>query len=208
MKILGIVGSMRRERHTQTLVTRVVEHLREQIPTLTYEVLHITDLTVGPCRVTCQSFCAANPYRCTLADDVASVLAKMIAADAVILGAPLYFRGPPTKFQSLIERIIGMFFSLEAAGSAPGPSPLRGKPCALVGVAEYTNPLQVLEYLHDFANLVGMQTVRVPYLPYLGVGGQGDIANDRIFKPFDRCREAADALAQALGSAAFAETTP
>ncbi|MDD2716241.1 MAG: flavodoxin family protein [Candidatus Wallbacteria bacterium] len=193
MRILGIVGSMRRDKYTNLLVNQVISEIREIEPS-TFEIIQVSDLDVSPCRVVCSSFCAGHPYECSIKDDVAGVLQKIELADALVIGAPLYFRGPPTKFQALIERIIALFFSLESAGTRGIEAGFKNKPCGLVGVAEYTNPLQVLEYLHDFANLLGMKTVKVPRLPYLGVGGQGDVRSDKIFNPFERSKELAEAL--------------
>jgi len=35
-------------------------------------------------------------------------------------------------------------------------SPLKGKPCGLIGVAQYSNPHQILEYLFDFCTVLKM----------------------------------------------------
>jgi len=161
---------------------------------MTSRVIQITDTNIQPCRVTCSSYCATNNYECSINDDVNNILLQMIQADVVIIGTPLYFRAPPAKFHTLIERLISIFFFKESQGIGQEKSPLQGKPCGLIGVAEYSNPHQVLEYLHDFCMLLHMNPVRIQRFPYLGVAGQGNVKQDVIFKPFERAKELAESI--------------
>ncbi len=194
MQILGIVGSMRKNKHTHTLVHQVINDMQLINPGIAADVIHIADQTIQPCRVVCSNYCTHNPYQCSLSDDVPEILAQMIQADALIIGAPLYFRGPPAKFQALAERLVSMFFFNETQGDGNAESPLSGKPCALVGTAEYSNPHQILEYLHDFCTVLGMRPVRLKRFPYLGVAGQGDVHRDVTFNPFERSKDLAEAI--------------
>jgi len=126
------------------------------------------------------------------------VLSRMMEADAVLLGAPQYFRGPPAGFHAMIERMQSMAFFHEAAGHPYEASPLADKPCGLVAVAEYTNPHAILEYLHDFALLLKMRPIELPTFPYLGVGGHGELEQDTIFRPLGQARELAARLVAAV----------
>jgi len=56
--------------------------------------------TIHPCRVVYSNYCSNNPYQCSISDDAVEILQRMIKADALIIGAPLYFRAPPAKFQA------------------------------------------------------------------------------------------------------------
>jgi multimeric flavodoxin WrbA len=197
MHILAIIGSMRKNGHTHTLINHVLDAMRELGPDLVTDIVHVADKTLHPCRVTCSRYCTTHPYQCAVADDVPAILQQMIAADAVLLGAPLYFRGPPAKFQALAERLISLFFFHETQGEDRVVSPLKDKPCGLVGVAEYANPHQILEYLHDFCTVLKMRPLVLDRFPYLGVAGQDDLMNDEIFHPFARSRDLAEALINA-----------
>ncbi len=200
MRVFGIVGSMRSNRHTTTLVRRVAEAMESVSPDLEVEVIQAAERTFAPCQVTCSPYCSSHPYRCVTADDVGSVLERMIEADAVILGAPQYFRAPPAHFHAFIERVQSMFFFHETAKAARTPSPLAGIPCGFVAVAEYSNPHGILEYLHDFSTLVGMRPVLLDSFPYLGVGSHGDPEDDNLFRPHERVRELGIALARAAAA--------
>jgi multimeric flavodoxin WrbA len=124
----------------------------------------------------------------------------MCEADAIVIGAPLYFRAPPSGFHTVVERIQSMAFFHETIGDATSPSPLAGVPCGLVAVAEYSNPHGILEYLHDFVTLMQMRPIQLGAFPYLGVGAHGDPAADEIFRPFDRAAELGRSLVEAVQS--------
>ena len=194
MQILGIVGSMRKNRHTDTLVNQVIGDMKRIDPGIVADILYIADATIHPCRVVCSNYCSNHPYQCSISDDATAILQRIIEADALLIGAPLYFRAPPARFQALIERLISMFFFHETQGSGDDESPLKGKPCGLIAVAEYSNPHQILEYLHDFCTVLKMRPVVLERFPYLGVAGQGDVHRDTVFKPFERSKDLASAI--------------
>lgn len=76
--------------------------------------------------------------------------------------------------------------------------PIAWKPCGLVGVAEYSNPHQILEYLHDFCTVLKMRPALLDKFPYLGVAGQGDVEHDAIFNPLARAKDLTVGLMGAL----------
>jgi multimeric flavodoxin WrbA len=194
MQILGIVGSMRKNRHTNTLVNQVISDMKLIDSDVVANVIYTADKTIHPCRVVCSNYCSNNPYPCSISVDVVEILQMMIKTDALIIGAPLYFRAPPAKFQAFIERLISIFFFFETQGKEIEESPLKGKPCGLIGVAEYSNPHQILEYLFDFCTVLKMKPVVLGKFPYMGVAGQGDVNEDAVFNPFERSKDLADAL--------------
>ena len=74
MKILGIVGSMRKNRFTNTLVERVIAEIEALNPPSDSEIVYTADLQIRPCRVVCSAFCIKHPYRCSIDDDLSDVL--------------------------------------------------------------------------------------------------------------------------------------
>jgi len=107
--------------------------------------------TIHPCRVVCSNYCSNNPYQCSISDDAVEILQMMIKADVLIIGAPLYFRAPPAKFQAFIERLISIFFFFETQGDEVEESPLKGKPCGLIGVAYIRTPTRYLNTCLTYA---------------------------------------------------------
>jgi len=192
---------MRKKQNTETLVQRVISEMALVDATVTSDVIYTPDLDCQLCRVVChEANCSAHPFRCSIADDVMNVLDRMQEADAIVIGAPHYFRGPPAGFYAMIERMQSMAFFYEAAGHSHEGSPLANKPCGLIAVAEYSNPHVVLEYLHDFCLLLKMRPIELPSFPYLGVGGHGELPKDEIFHPFARSKELAERLVAAARS--------
>jgi multimeric flavodoxin WrbA len=198
MRVLGIVGSMRKNRNTNTLVNQVIHNMKLIDSSLQADIIYTADKTIQPCRVVCSNYCSHNPYQCSISDDVPEILHQMKDADALILGAPLYFRTPPAKFHILIERLIAMFFFYETNGTGDEQSPLQEKPCGLIGVAGYSNPHQILEYLFDFCTVLKMKPVLLKRFPYLGVAGQGNVNEDVVFNPFKRSKDLAHGIVREM----------
>jgi multimeric flavodoxin WrbA len=198
MKLLAIVGSMRKDKYTNMLVNSLINDIKEIEKNIESEIIYICDKEITNCRVTCSNYCISRNYECSIKDDVADILEKMISTDALIIGAPLYFRTPPAIFHTFAERLVALFFNKECQGSNAEESPLFGKPTALIGMAEYSNPSQILEYLNDFCNILKMNAVKIGKFPYIGVGGQGDVTGDKIFNPLESSKEMAVALVNSV----------
>ena len=64
----------------------------------------------------------------------------------------------------------------------------------MIGMVEYSNPHQILEYLFDFCTVLKKRPVVLEKFPYLGVAGQGDVNEDVVFNLFERSKDLADAL--------------
>ena len=196
MNILTINGSMRKNKNTFEICEALVKLMIESNDNIHNETIYIADMDIANCKVHCSGYCIKEKYKCCIDDDFSIILDRMINADALIIGAPLYFRAPPAKFHTFAERMISMFFYNE--NQSEERSPLYGKPCALIGLTQYSSPTQILEYLNDFAHLLKMEPVSLKQFPYLGIGGQGDIHNDQIFSPFECAKEMAESLVGAV----------
>lgn len=195
MKIVSINGSMGPRNETEVLINEVVRQVREHMPQAEHKSLSVRELAILPCEMECSDYCAQSNFTCRLEDDLNGVLSDMEAADVVIIGAPLYFRVPSAKFHMLAERLISIFYNRERSGGMENVhSPLYNKPCVLIGVAEYTSPNHVLEYLQEFCHVLKMRPVMLPRFPYLGIGAQGALETDRMFQPMDRARDMGDAV--------------
>lgn len=198
MKLLGIVGSMRKNRCTNTLVLHCIDSVRKLSPEVESEILYTLDYKIDPCAVTCSRFCSDHPFKCTHEkDDLQKIMAKMIEADALIIGAPLYVKAPPAHFHTFVEKMTSLFYFNECS-ELSSISPLNEKPCGLVAVAEYSNPYSILEYLQDFCLLLKMRPLTLKSFPYLGVAGQGDLTKDQVFKPFRQSELLAQLMVEAL----------
>lgn len=99
--ILGLVGSPRRGGNTDVLVSAMLDAAREQGAAV--ESLYLNDLTIREC-TGCHACWAGKP--CPLDDDMLAVYPKIVAADAVIFGTPVYWYGPTALMKACIDRLV------------------------------------------------------------------------------------------------------
>lgn len=87
----------------------------------TRELIRLTDLKIEPCRACYR--CLEPGSRCVMKDDFNFVLDKIIEADGLVIGLPVYVLGPHGYYKMLNDRLLG-------AGNITAHT--RGKPCVLV----------------------------------------------------------------------------
>ncbi len=194
MQVVTISGSQRKKGFTNRLVSLVLDEMEQLCPDMVTNMVQASSLRLNPCKVDCGQLCKKNHFCCTQDDDVMSVVEKLAGADAVILASPLYIK-IPSAFNMLLERLVALCFSAETA--ATGSSVFDGKVCGLVAMAEYTDPQEILRHMHDVALVLKMEPVHLKTYPYLGVGGIGNLDEQKSMgplKPFAQAKLLARAL--------------
>ncbi len=129
MKVLGIVGSMRKEGNTGQLVEAVLGAVKETKPKIRTQIVNLSALEIGPCQG-CYDVCAKSPYKCVVKDDFQGLLQKMEDADGIVLGAPLYFP-VPSRVVALCERLVCLAYFHDMRGHK-GTHLFEDKPCAFI----------------------------------------------------------------------------
>ncbi|HMK54098.1 MAG TPA: flavodoxin family protein [Methanobacteriaceae archaeon] len=99
VKIIGIVGSPRKNGNTQGLVEVALESAKEAGTIV--ELIKLSDLEIEPC-IAC-NICK-DTGECAIYDDVRVVLEKMSEADGIILGSPVYFGSITSQLKMLMDR--------------------------------------------------------------------------------------------------------
>ncbi|MGQ9513731.1 MAG: flavodoxin family protein [Thermoproteota archaeon] len=102
---LGISGSPRKEGNTDILVKMVLEELRNR--KLKTEFIRIADYRIRHCEG-CRE-CMRTGECAIKDDDFAIVLKKIEDFPLIILGAPVYWNGPPGVLKDLIDRTHGFY---------------------------------------------------------------------------------------------------
>lgn len=99
IKILGIVGSPRVGGNTELLVAEALMAAEEDGAEA--ELLRLADKEVKPCDacLTCK-----ETKECRIDDDFQPIFDKMVAADGIILGSPVYFGSASPQIKALIDR--------------------------------------------------------------------------------------------------------
>lgn len=185
MKILGIVGSMRRKGNTNFLVREVLKSAKTINPQIETEILQISELKIESCRA-CYELCSKEPYKCIIEDDLEKVFKVMKSADGIVIGSPLYF-GVPSRLTALLERLVCLSYFYEMRGFSK-PHPLTDKPCGLIAVTGGDSPMPVLERLLNFVLAMRMRPIMLKAYPYLGVDGIGNVKEDEDLKPIENAK--------------------
>lgn len=106
MKVLGIATTPRKGGNSQALVEHVLAGAKASGATT--ELVRISDLEIKPC-LGCNS--CKRTGSCVQKDDFAGLVQKMVAADAVVLGSPLYWGRLNAQAYPLIDRCYSLLKS-------------------------------------------------------------------------------------------------
>ncbi|BDZ68840.1 flavodoxin family protein [Methanobacterium ferruginis] len=99
VKIIGIVGSPRKDGNTDYLVKEALQ-AAEDIGVET-EIVNLAGAEIEPC-VACD-ICKATG-ECAIYDDVPGILSKLVDSQGFIMGSPVYFGNVTSQLKMLIDR--------------------------------------------------------------------------------------------------------
>jgi multimeric flavodoxin WrbA len=106
MKILAFNGSPRKKWNTATLLNKALEGAASKGATT--EMIHLYDLNYKGCIscFACKLKGGESYGRCAVKDELTPVLSKIVEADAIILGSPIYFARVTGEMRSFMERLL------------------------------------------------------------------------------------------------------
>jgi len=99
VKILGVMGSPRIGGNTDVLMDRALAGAKDAGADV--EKIVLDRLDINPCR-DCEG-CEADG-QCAQADDMIPLYDKILQADGLILGTPIYWWGPTAQMKAFIDR--------------------------------------------------------------------------------------------------------
>lgn len=103
MVVLAIVGSFRKGGNTDLVIDRILAGAKSRGAQT--EKIYVDDLNFG----SCQGCYECRPTGiCRQVDDVAEVKAKIDAADAVVIGSPVYGNYMTGQLKLLLDRLMGI----------------------------------------------------------------------------------------------------
>jgi multimeric flavodoxin WrbA len=102
MKVIAFNGSPRKDGNTSILIHHVFSELEKQ--GIETDLVQLSEKEIHGC-IACYK-CSQNPNRhCAVKSDAANeYIDKMLAADGIILGSPVYFQGVTPEMKALIDR--------------------------------------------------------------------------------------------------------
>jgi len=117
---IAICGSPRKDGNTEHLLRHCLERLASRGATV--ELLPLRDKRIEPCRG-CSTCARRKDGSCGIeGDDFPPLLARMRAADAIVVGSPVYFGSATPQLMALLDRAgyvsrqNGGFFSRKLGG--------------------------------------------------------------------------------------------
>ena len=99
MKVLGIMGSPRRQSNTEMLLDKALEGAKEAGAEV--EKVLISKLKISPCLEIYACFKDGN---CTIKDDMQPLYKKLLEADHIIFASPIFFYGVTSQAKAVIDR--------------------------------------------------------------------------------------------------------
>ncbi|MBM3285653.1 MAG: flavodoxin family protein [Candidatus Aminicenantes bacterium] len=102
MKVVGFNGSPRKDGNTSILIRRVFHELEKQ--GIETELVQLSETEVRGC-IACYQCIKNKDRRCGVKKDAANeCIEKMLAAEGMILGSPVYFNDVTPEMKALIDR--------------------------------------------------------------------------------------------------------
>ena len=102
MKVLGINGSARKDGNTAILLETVFSELEKY--GIETEMVQLAGSHIHGCKA-CMGCFRNKDRKCVTDDDIFNdIFAKMVEADGIILGSPVYFTDVTAEMKALIDR--------------------------------------------------------------------------------------------------------
>jgi multimeric flavodoxin WrbA len=174
MQVLAIIGSPRKNGNTDILVSRIVEGAKASGAEV--ETVRLGEISIRECDGCHACWRGRDGSK---DDDMRRLYPRIVAADAIVLGTPVYWYGPTALMKAFIDRFV--YFNSEA-----NRAQIRGKKAAVAVVLEEDKQATWQPVLDFFANSLGY--LEMPLAGTIVVPGVGEKGAVRA-KP-DRLDEA------------------
>jgi multimeric flavodoxin WrbA len=111
VKILGIVGSPRKRSHTALLMKEALKGAASMSEVET-EIINLAEMNIQPCighsdPRTGEDQCVVG---CKIKDDMQEIYPKLLEADGIVIGTPVYFGNVTGKLKNLMDRCSAIKF--------------------------------------------------------------------------------------------------
>jgi multimeric flavodoxin WrbA len=101
MKIIGFIGSSRKEGNTAWIVNKILENAKEQGAQI--QSFNFSELDIKPCQG-CLS-CHKGDQVCVIKDDMQKLYDALITAGALVLGSPVYMGQMSAQAKIFTDRL-------------------------------------------------------------------------------------------------------
>jgi len=102
VKVLGIIGSPRPGGNSDVVVSEVLRGAESQGAEV--EKVYLNDLNIRGCQACDVCKHGSGYVGCIQDDDMFDLYEKLIAADAIVIGCPIYCFGPSAQAKAFVDR--------------------------------------------------------------------------------------------------------
>ncbi|MFX1265626.1 MAG: flavodoxin family protein [Promethearchaeota archaeon] len=153
MKVIGIVCSNRKGGNTEILVREALSGARESGADT--DLLRISEVEITPCD---GCMICHQSGECKIKDDMQEVYEKLLTAEGIILGSPVYFWSVSGQAKTLMDRTYALRYPHHK---------LKGKVCGAVVATGRRGSVNALSAINNF--FLGHDMV----VTGLGISGYG-----------------------------------
>ena len=175
MKILAISGSPRKQGNTEILLNEVLKGASTKGAEV--ELYSVSGKTIGPCDA---CFSCRKTGKCCIDDDMQDLYEKLLEADGIIFGTPIYLYALTAQTKAIMDRTFSLNHDQTALANKIG------------GVVVVAGSLGLLDAMKDiYFYFVSMQMLPANYVAAYG-NSKGEVLE------LPKCREAAQQLGQQM----------
>ena len=122
MKVVGIVCSPREGGNTEVMVREALRSAQEAGATV--ELISVLDKTITPCDG-CETCFESG--ECQIKDDMELIYDKLLEADGIIFGTPVYFWNVSAQAKAIIDRSLALYSERRLAGKVAAAMVVAGR---------------------------------------------------------------------------------
>jgi len=143
MKVIGIVGSPRKNGNTELLTKHTLKAISEE--GLDTELIRLAGLEIRPC-VACMA--CKKKETCSIEDDLFPIYLKMKKAQGIILASPVYYGSATGLIKGLMERVgyVSHWNGEPLRGKVGGPLVVARRAGRIFTIAQLTLWFQILGF--------------------------------------------------------------
>ena len=120
MKVLGIMGSPRRQSNTEILLDKALEGAREAGAEV--EKVLLSNLNISPCLEIYACFKDGN---CSIKDDMQTLYKTLLEADHIVFASPIFFYGITSQAKAVVDRCQALWARRHVLGTGKDDKRVR-----------------------------------------------------------------------------------
>lgn len=154
MRVYAINASPRKKWNTATILQHALDGARDAAPDAQTEMIHLYDYKYKGCIscFQCKRLGSPSYGKCAVKDEITPVIDKLLEADVIIFGSPIYFGNVTGMLRSFEERLFFSNFVYDKNYSSLAPKKIHtafaytmNVPHAVMEEWNYPGQLKIME---------------------------------------------------------------